>query len=83
MRHVSATDAKQALGQMIEAAQHEPVVIRKQKRDVAVLLSMRDWERLTAANVEAFQRFCDMIGERAKARGLTEEKLEELLREES
>jgi prevent-host-death family protein len=79
MRHVSATDAKQSLGQMIEAAQHEPVVIRKQKRDVAVLLSMRDYDRLTAANVEAFQRFCDLIGERAAARGLTEEKLAELL----
>jgi prevent-host-death family protein len=82
MRHVSATDAKQSLGQMIEAAQHEPVVIRKQKRDVAVLLSMRDYDRLTAANVEAFQRFCDLIGERATARGLTEPKLAELLAED-
>jgi prevent-host-death family protein len=82
MRHVSATDAKQSLGQMIEAAQREPVVIRKQKRDVAVLLSMRDYERLTAANIEAFQRFCDLIGERAQSRGLTESKLEELLGEE-
>lgn len=82
MRHVSATDAKQSLGQMIEAAQREPVVIRKQKRDVAVLLSMRDYERLTAANIEAFQRFCDLTGERAQARGLTEGKLEELLGEE-
>ena len=82
MRHVSATDAKQSLGQMIEAAQREPVVIRKQKRDVAVLLSMRDYERLTAANIEAFQRFCDLIGERAQSRGLTEGKLEELLGEE-
>ena len=82
MRHVSATDAKQSLGQMIEAAQHEPVVIRKQKRDVAVLLSMRDYDRLTAANVEAFQQFCDLIGERAAARGLTEPKLAELLAED-
>lgn len=40
-------------------------------------------ERLTVANVAAFQRFCDLVGERAKARGPTGEKLEELLREES
>lgn len=33
----------------------------------------------TAADVEAFQCFCDLIGERAKARGLTEEKLREIL----
>ena len=79
MRHVSATDAKQSLGQMLEAAQREPVVIRKQKRDVAVLVSMRDWERLVAANTEAFQRFCDLVGERAAGRGLTEAKLAEIL----
>jgi len=79
MRHVSATDARQSFGKMIEVAQHEPVVIRKQKRDVAVLLSMRDHDRLTTANVEAFQQCCDLIGQRAAARGLTEQKLEELL----
>ena len=35
--------------------------------------------QLTMAEVDAFQRFCDLVGERAKAPGLTEEKLEELL----
>jgi hypothetical protein len=34
-------------------------------------------------NVEEFQRFCDRIGEQAKARGLTEEKLGEILASES
>jgi prevent-host-death family protein len=79
MRHVSATEAKQALAAVLDAAQREPVIIRRQQRDVAVVLSMHEYERLTALNVEEFQRFCDRIGEQAKARGLTEEKLTEIL----
>jgi prevent-host-death family protein len=79
MRYVSATEAKQALAAVLDAAQREPVVIRRQQREVAVILSMQEYERLTALNIEEFQRFCDRIGEQAKERGLTEEKLSELL----
>ncbi|HEX9464170.1 MAG TPA: type II toxin-antitoxin system Phd/YefM family antitoxin [Alphaproteobacteria bacterium] len=82
MRYVSATDAKQRLAALLDAAQREPVVIRRQKRDVAVLLSTHDYERLRAANVEDFQRFCDRIAEQAARRGLTEEKLTAILADE-
>lgn len=79
MRYVSATEAKQALAAVLDAAQREPVVIRRQQRDVAVVLSIQEYERLTAVNIEEFQRFCDRIGEQAEARGLTEEKLSAIL----
>jgi prevent-host-death family protein len=79
MRYVSATEAKQALAAVLDAAQREPVVIRRQKRNVAVVLSLQEYERLTALNIEDFQRFCDRIGEQAKARGLTEAKLADIL----
>jgi prevent-host-death family protein len=79
MRYISATEAKQRLAALLDAAQSEPVVIRRQKRDVAVLLSTRDYERLRALNVEEFECFCDRIGERAAARGLTEDRLADLL----
>jgi prevent-host-death family protein len=83
MRYVSATEAKQSLAAVLDAAQREPVVIRRQQREVAVILSMQEYERLTALNVEEFQRFCDRIGKQAQARGLTEEKLSELLASDS
>jgi prevent-host-death family protein len=82
MRYVSATDAKERLAALLDAAQREPVMIRRQKRDVAVLLSPREYDRLRALNVEEFQLFCDRIAERAAARGMTEEKLAELLADE-
>lgn len=83
MRYVSATEAKQRLAALLDAAQREPVVIRRQKRDVAVLLSPQEYERLRALNTEEFQRFCDRVAERAKARGLTPEKLAEIVADEA
>lgn len=82
MRHVSATDAKQRLAALLDAAQREPVVIRRQKRDVAVLLSTYEYDRLRALNVEEFEHFCDRVASQAAARGLTEGKLARLLTDE-
>ncbi len=82
MRHVSATETKQRFAAVLDAAQREPVVIRRQKRDVAVLMSTQEYERLRALNTDEFQRLCDRIGERAAARGLTVDKLDVLLADE-
>lgn len=79
MRTISATEAKQSLGHMIDVAQREPVVIQKQHRDVAILLSIHEYEKLRGAQIEAFNLYCEMISARAQARGMTEEKLAEIL----
>jgi prevent-host-death family protein len=79
MRTVTASEAKQSLASVIEAAAREPVVIRRQKRDVAVVLSMQEYERLVRLNVSEFQRFCDRVGASAKEVGMSEAKLAELL----
>lgn len=79
MRYVSASDAKQKLASILDAAQREPVMIRRQKRDVAVLLSAQEYERVFAINREEFLRFSDRVSKKAKAQGLTEQKLHEIL----
>ena len=79
MRTVTASEAKQSFASVIEAAGREPVVIQRQKRDVAVVLSMAEYERLTRLNVAEFQRFCDQVGERAAEAGMDETVLASLL----
>lgn len=79
MQYVSATEAKQTFAAVVEKAQREPVVIRKQNRDVAVIMSMEDYQRITEANIQEFQQFRENIGRQAQERGLTEDKLNELL----
>jgi len=82
MLSVTASEAKQGLAGVIEAAKREPVVIQRQKRDVAVVMSMEEYQRLAHLNVAEFQRFCDQVGATAQKEGLTEEKLTELLARE-
>jgi prevent-host-death family protein len=79
MKHVSANEAKQRFAAILDAAQHEPVTIRRQNREVAVVLSTREYERLQGLNVQEFGRFCDSMAGRARERGLTDEALDELL----
>lgn len=48
MRTVSAKEAKDGFGALLDAAQREPVTITKKGRAVAVVLSKEDFERLEA-----------------------------------
>ena len=78
MRYVSASEAKQRLAAVLDSVQREPVTIRRQDREVAVVISPLDYQRLTAIGVAEFQRFCDQVSEAARVRGLTEDVLDEL-----
>jgi len=46
MSEMTATDAKNKFGQMLEMAQAEPVRIQKNGRDVAVVLSPEQYAQL-------------------------------------
>lgn len=83
MRSVTASKARQGLAEVIEAARHSPVIIQRQKRDVAVVMSIEEYERLVHLNVAEFQRFCDRVGAGAREAGMTEEVLQELLDSEN
>ena len=48
MAKISATDAKNKFGQVLEMAQAEPVRIQKNGRDVAVVLSSEQYGALIA-----------------------------------
>jgi prevent-host-death family protein len=51
---ISATDAKQRLAALLDATQREPVVIRRQNRDVAVIMSAEEYERIRDLNAAVF-----------------------------
>lgn len=47
---MSATDAKNKFGQVLELAQSEPVAIQKNGRDVAFVVSAQQFNRLVATS---------------------------------
>ena len=81
MKAVTATDAKQRFAALLDDAQSEPVVIRRQNRDVAVIISAKEYERIRKSNIDEFQKFCDRVGAEAVKRGMTEEILADILKD--
>jgi len=47
MVHISATEAKTHFGKLLDTARREEVVIEKQGRSVAVIISQEEYERLS------------------------------------
>jgi prevent-host-death family protein len=82
MKVVAATEAKNRLGAILDEAQREPIVIRRQDRDVAVVLSMAEFQRMRAGNIRAFLDARQTLADEAKAKGLTFKRLQELLADE-
>jgi prevent-host-death family protein len=76
---ISYTDLSQRLGATLDAAQRAPVVIRKQNRHVAVLISMAEFEKLKGLHVSDFERLTHDISAEAARRGLDDERLAEIL----
>jgi len=83
MRYIAATEAKQNFAAALDAAQRGPVVIRRQARDQAVLISPQEYDRLRGLAVADFEAFCDRVGSKAVAQGLTERKLAALLKKDA
>lgn len=53
MKTMTASAASKEFGLYIDTAQHEPVVITKQSRPVAITMSIQQVERLFKGQVEA------------------------------
>ncbi|MBK6864599.1 MAG: type II toxin-antitoxin system Phd/YefM family antitoxin [Ideonella sp.] len=81
MKTIAASEARKSFASVIDDAAHEPVVIRRRQRNVAVVLSMHEYERLTEVDKRECQRFCNLVGQRAAAAGMNAKRLAELLRD--
>lgn len=81
MTVVSATHAKQNFAATLDQAQREPVRIRRHERDIAVVISPEEYERLKKNRWDEFDRLSALAAEQARSRGLTESRLGSILSE--
>ena len=83
MKTFSALEAKNKFGQLLEAAQRQPVTVTKKGRASVVVMSVSDYERRKQYAWKNLLKTLDETSESASAQGLTSARLKQLLNVES
>ena len=83
MKEIAARDAKNHFGQLLDSAQRAPVRVTKNGRPVGIMMSVEQYDRLRGAAWQRLAETMDRLGTTAEGAGLTEDKLDALLADES
>ena len=83
MKEITAREAKNRFGQLLDSAQRSPVSVTKNGRAVTVMLSIQLFDQLRGSAWERLTSTMDAMGEEASATGLTDARLDALLADES
>lgn len=83
MKTISALDAKNRFGELIEAAQREPVAVTRNGRPSVIVVSADAYERRRRMARERLRQAMDHASASAKHSGMTDAKLAKLLADDS
>jgi len=82
MKTYSALEAKNRFGELIEAAQRQPIGVTRNGRPSVVLISAESYARRQRMARERLRQAMQRAGEFAVAQGMGEDTLERLLADE-
>lgn len=83
MESITALEAKNRFGRLLDSAQRHPVSITKNGRPSAVVISVADFERMRGDAWERLVATAEETSAEAASKGLTDADLERLLADES
>jgi len=83
MKSVTALEAKNRFGEVLEAAQRQPVSITRNGRPSVVMISAESYARRQRMARERLSQAMGRAGEHAVAQGMSDEVLDQLLSDES
>jgi prevent-host-death family protein len=83
MKTITALDAKNKFGQLIDAAQRQPVTVTKKGRASVIVMSVEDYERRRKHAWKNLLKTMDETSDYAASQGLTQAGLKQLLADES
>ena len=79
MREITAREARNRFGHLLDTAQSTPIRVTRKGRPVGVVMSMQQYERLRGAAWARVTETMDSLGAEATASGLTDAGLDALL----
>jgi len=83
MQTMTANEAKTHFGELLNQVQREPVQVKRHNRIVGVMVSAQDYEAMRRFYADRLRHTLRETSEGAVSKGLTEDKLAELLVDES
>lgn len=82
MKSIDEAEAHARLDEILDEAQRQPIMIRRQGKKSAIVLSLVEFERLRSDDVRAFLEVRNDVARDANQAGLTEARLVQLLNED-
>jgi prevent-host-death family protein len=82
MRNATPIQNEKQFAALVEAAKAGPVTIERQNRELAVLLSIDEYERTRETHLDPLREPGTQISSQARSNGLTQEILDRMLTEE-
>lgn len=83
MQTFTANEAKTRFGEFLDRVQREPVRVMRNDRVAGVMVSAEDYEAMRAFYANRLLQTMDKTSENAASAGLTPDKLDSLLADES
>lgn len=83
MQTYTANEAKTRFGEFLDRAQREPVRVMRHDRVVGVMVSAEDYEAMRVFYANRLRNTLNESANQAAAEGLNENKLDDLLKDES
>ncbi|MGK7880064.1 MAG: hypothetical protein AB4060_08190 [Crocosphaera sp.] len=80
MLQVSASELPKDFDKIMDTAQKEAVIVRKNSLDYVAIISMEDYEELINLKNKRLKKLADEIGYEARENVLTPEILEDILK---
>jgi PHD/YefM family antitoxin component YafN of YafNO toxin-antitoxin module len=73
MRVVSEADAIQSLPSLLREVDRQAIVVCDGDRELAVIVSAKEYESMRQARIDRFLQACDAMAEDAKKAGIVDE----------
>jgi prevent-host-death family protein len=83
MKSITALEAKNRFGEVLETAQRQPVSITRNGRPSVVMISAESYQRRQRMARERLRQSLQRAGEHAASQGMNEDVLDQLLADES
>ena len=78
---MTSSEVRQNFGEFLEKGSREPVIIKRQNREIGAFVPIEDYKKLRQLRIEELDHAVAGLSDEAKANGLTEALLNDILSE--